>query len=75
MLSFRCEEHKTLPAMTLRGSCQTVLEIRSKFRFTRFCLEFDDSLPEGVLQVSSDLYDELCHFLTCDENSKRESLV
>jgi len=74
MVSFSCEEVKTLPAMTLRACCHTALELRSKFRFTRFSLDFDDSLSEGVLQVSSDLYDELLRFLLHDEDSRRELL-
>jgi hypothetical protein len=72
MLSFSCEELKTLPTMTLRGSCQTALELRSKFHITRFSLDFDNSLPEGHLQVSSDLYHEILHFLIRDKEARRE---
>jgi hypothetical protein len=63
MVSFQCEEVKTLPGMTLRGSCHTALALRSKFHLTRFALDFDDSLPEGLLQVSSDLYEDLHRFI------------
>lgn len=72
MVSFRCEEVQALPDMTVRGSCHTALELRSKFHLTRFALDFDDSLPEGLLQVSSDLHGEIFYFLSGDSKLGKE---
>ncbi|MBD3672375.1 MAG: hypothetical protein HUJ26_02515 [Planctomycetaceae bacterium] len=64
MNAFRCEEVKTLPKMTLRGNSRTTLELRSRFKFTHFSLEFEESLPDGLLQVSEDLFTEMNNYLS-----------
>lgn len=63
MTTFRCEKTLALPRMTLRGNSHTLLELRSRFQFTHFSLDFDESLPEGLLQVSEDLFEELRQYL------------
>lgn len=63
MTTFRCELALALPRMTLRGNSHTLLELRSRFQFTHFSLDFDESLPEGLLQVSEDLLEEIRQYL------------
>lgn len=75
MTLLTCVEDSSLPASTLCGSTRTALELRSQFRFTRFKLQFDDSIPHDHLRVSSDLYDELSEFLLNQEHSADHSLA
>ena len=72
-MEFTCQEDTSLPPMTLSASSRTALVLRSHLGFARFALQFDDSLPDDLLLVSSDLHAELQEFLLIRDQSGPES--
>lgn len=69
-MEFTCHEDRLLPHRTVHASYRTALKLRGCFAFTSFEIGFDESLPNDLLLISSDLHSELEQFLVRERHPR-----